>query len=374
MQSFIGSEDKLHSIMSSSLNLISQYIPLYGEALSTQESDYAATYYQSLGFTFREYLAYKYKQADLYAGINQMAEDIEGAGCRIYTGSNVNAVTSQEDNCHYTVHYQDSLGSHTIQARYVVLAVGRQGRSLLRNVAIPGVSVQVPQKLDVGLRLEYPTELWPEIDKYHNDLKLQFESARTFCVSKDGWITPYHINQKFFMEGRTDFGQQSGLSNLGITIRLGMDAEELLSSVETLHNSETGGLPTRQLLGDYLEGRSRSGVVSQSADRDLPASFTYWRWGSCHSIYPPAVSGKVMEAVEYFVEKMLGDEAVNSISLFGPELDYYWECVSPGRGFKVPGENVYAIGDATGAFRGILQAFASGREAANHLVRDAHGE
>lgn len=100
--------------------------------------------------------------------------------------------------------------------------------------------------IDVGVRLEFPTDLYPDITKYHNDLKLLFNNARTFCVCKDGRVTHYWLEGIFFMEGNYNPNDKSGFTNLGILMRLKPSRE----NEAILQASTSGIICADSIIGD----------------------------------------------------------------------------------------------------------------------------
>ena len=60
------------------------------------------------------------------------------------------------------------------------------------------------------------------------------------------------------------------------------------------------------------------------------------------------------------------------IGVFGPEFDYYWPTMTVHADFRTDVDRLYLIGDGTGRFRGILQAFASGLHLGSSLQKEIH--
>jgi uncharacterized FAD-dependent dehydrogenase len=173
------------------------------------------------------------------------------------------------------------------------------------------------------------------------------------------------------VEGHADPGMSTGFTNLAITIRQpsnnGIDQHILFSDIRHRLLAQTGGRPVRQRLTDFLAERP-----SLKRGTDEPASISYWKWGDANACFPRDVGTEVREAVKYFACRLLPTDAYPSISVFAPELDYFWQKFPLEKGFRSRKPSLYLIGECSGHFRGILQAFASGVECAEHIVGADH--
>ena len=253
----------------------------------------------------------------------------------------------------------------------LLLAVGRSGAGLLNSIADLLGDDAGPDQCDVGVRLEFPTSVWPGIDQNHNDLKLQFGKARTFCVCKDGQLAPYRLDRLLFVDGHVDLDHPSGLTNLAVTVRHQMtqaDKGALISEITRRTLAHGGGRPIRQHLPDFLA----SSQLPTSTDVE-PASIAYWSLGDVAGCFPEVMADAIREAVGYFVSRLVPPRAYPSVSVFAPELEYYWPRLPLSSAFSSRRPGVFLIGDCSGQFRGILQAFCSGWVCAQHVLGDQDG-
>jgi uncharacterized protein len=215
------------------------------------------------------------------------------------------------------------------------------------------------------VRLEFPLRLLPNLTTVHRDLKLHFGTARTFCVCSGGQLAPYRIGKMFVLEGHSDPTHEGKWTNFAVTARLSANSawrgETLLKEVSRRVIHESGGLPIRQGLSEYLSDQGRQ------SERE--SSITYWRWGEIDACFPPDVAATVREAVRFLAERLFPRSDWDKVSVYAPELDYYWPFPTAA-GFEV-GPNLFIAGDASGQYRGILQAFCAGRELAATLEGSA---
>jgi uncharacterized protein len=370
MAGIIGSESETKKSLSTAFGLFNQFVQLIPPNIPLNIVQAAVEQYAHRGFEFRYYDSYLYHQSDLISGYNRMLDEILASGISVHLETHVKWIKPTEEGFHIS----GSTGKNNAVeffSKRLILAVGRYGIDLL-NALDPTLKLEGrPNDLDVGVRLEFPTSIWPDINSCHNDLKLHFMNARTFCVCKDGFIAPYRLNDIFLLEGHSEPDIKTGFTNLAITVRCPSDSNlssrAIFSDIQQRLLKQSNGKPIRQQLTDFLAGRP-----SQLEKSDKPASISYWQWGSIEACLPKSVYFAVRDAVGYFVDKILPPNALLSVSVFAPEIDYYWSKFPVTNGFLSQKEGVYLIGDCAGHFRGILQAFCSGIECVEHILGVCH--
>jgi uncharacterized FAD-dependent dehydrogenase len=343
------------------------FVPLISPRFSSKATQEEADRYGRLGFKFRYYDSYLCRRADLVAGYDRMLAEISRSGAAVRLGTHVTQVASTEQG--FRVSGYSRQAEEELLARRLVLAVGRSGADLLESTRYTLGLRGEPNHCDVGIRMEFPTWVWPDIDRSHNDLKLHFGNARTFCVCKEGSLAPYRLDDVFLLEGCTDPDRPTGFTNLGISVRHrpGASGGErmLLSEVRRRLLAQSGGKPVRQLLTDFLVNRPSSPDTTGGAG---PASISFWKWGSVSECLPEDLVHPIRDAVEYFASRLVSQDAYPAVSVFAPELDYFWPRFPLTSGFLSRIEGLYLIGDCSGQFRGILQAFCSGLVCAETLL------
>jgi uncharacterized FAD-dependent dehydrogenase len=245
--------------------------------------------------------------------------------------------------------------------------MGRLGRTLIRKVDAD-LNLQGEENIiDVGVRLEFPTDIFPDVLKYHNDLKLVFGNARTFCVCREGRIVQYFIEGLCCTEGFCSNDEKTGLTNLGIIVRFNSPSRGngLFKEIKDQMLQVSRERIVRQNLLDYLNPAERQNVSNSTRNSQLPCVD-----GNINACFPESISDEIRKAVVYFVDRMFPKESWNKISVFAPEIDH------GGLQFPVKPDfsvipKLHVIGDGTGRFRGILQSLSSGIVCAEHIVGDA---
>lgn len=349
LAAFVDDPTNLAHLLESARMELAKYLPMEPPNTSRALQRAAVAEYEALGFEFRYYDAHRYRRQDIVRAFSSMTDEIRRRGAVV--ASSTRATFLRRDSSDGFVLGLEGAGTRSpCLTRNVVIAGGRSAHRLLDGGQSSLELGGVVNRTDVGVRLEFPSNLWPSIDQAHNDLKLQWGDARTYCVCKGGSVAPYRLDGVFLMEGSSDPSCPTGLTNLAVMVRW---PESLFEDVKSKHRQMTGGLPVRQSLAGYLRGDPEPAT-------DPRTSISYWRQGHISSLFPPAASTQIRKRVEEFASRFLPAESWSTISVYAPEMDYYWPQFPVERGFRTSVPGLYIVGDATGHFRGILQAFLSG--------------
>ncbi|MDR0372377.1 MAG: hypothetical protein LBI79_02265 [Nitrososphaerota archaeon] len=361
----IGSAKRTKAAIDETLSTLSHLLPIEEEkkVLSPETS----LCFKKMGFEYRHYPVYTFKQSDLGLAYSKILSDASLAGVDILLKTKVIDIIKSGENFKLSLLQKSNLIE--VEAKYVILCVGSEGQELVECLYS---KFDLPTKkyhLDAGVRVEFPSELYHDIDKHHGDLKLLFKNARTFCICKEGKITPYRYHKIYALEGSLQKEQKTGFTNLAITIRKSPSGKNLSLFNEILDKmyKESGGYPVHQPLTQYLH------KTEPERDNHLKLSSTLniWRYGKIDNCFPQIVSDELKDAVQFFVTKLLPNEQWNHVNVFAPELDF--RLIFPlQQDFSVT-PKLYMAGECTGRFRGILQAFCSGEISANSILTDHNG-
>jgi uncharacterized protein len=362
MTSIFGEEQLAKDRLFHAFEVFSKYVSLLVPDVEPGEIEKCDTFFAGKGFQFRYYDAYRYRLPDLVTGYEKILETIRASGVSVKLETEVTKIESSDNG------FRIRLNAHGITseifAKRIILAVGRAGKDLMREL---DASLQLDgreRECDIGVRLEFPTAIWPDIDRCHKDLKLHFLNARTFCVCKDGLLAPYRLNDIFLLEGHADPDVKTGFTNLAITVRLpGIKGEQTIDEVRARLLETSNGKPVRESLPDFL---NRELSLEGGAKRS--ASISYWQWGDISACFPDRIYREIHDSVSYFANRLLPAELHREVSVYAPEMDYYWPEFPIHPGFVSNNSRAYIIGDSAGRFRGILQAFCSGLESAKHVL------
>lgn len=362
LTSILGSEDLARERLLHAFELFSEYVRLLAPGVESGTIQKCSTFFANKGFQFRYYDSYRYRLTDLVAGYEKMLTKIRACGISIKLETEVEAIEPIDEG--FRIRWNSHGNKSELLSKRIVLAIGRAGKELMGEVDASLHLDGRPRDCDVGVRLEFPTSVWPDIDECHKDLKLHFLNARTFCVCKDGLLAPYRLDDIFLLEGHADPDVKTGFTNLAITIRSpGISGEQAFGEVRKRLLALSNGKPVRQSLLGFLNKEQQGDETEK-----YTSSISYWQWGSIRDCFPDSVYAEIYEAVAYFASRLLPNESLRKVSVYAPEMDYYWPEFPLHKGFVSNNSRAYVIGDSAGQFRGILQAFCSGLESAEHIV------
>ena len=366
LMAILGSEDLVERELLKALNLFNKYLTLQKSDIGPNDIRNARELFEKLGFEYKYYEASLYNQEELRKAYQKIFLQLKSAGMSILLNTALIEIDHKEKGFKLIAKQSDQ--RITIFTKYLVLGIGRLGRNMLNSLNAKLDLGGKENHLDVGVRLEFPTDLCPDMTKYHNDLKLLFNSARTFCVCKNGKIAPYLLEDVFFTDGYSNLKHKSGFTNLGILIRLTQSKqnETIFYEIKKRQLQISAGKPVCQKLPDYLGISSKNHNFSKSFS-------SFWAQSDINHCFPEPISTKIKEATCYFASRLLPKDRWDEVSVFAPEVDY------GGLSFPISSDfsiipRMYLVGDCTGRFRGILQAFCSGIICAESIIGDKNGK
>lgn len=361
----LNSKDLAQRKLSETFKLLRNYIPLQKLNITQSERKSAKELFGKMGFEYKYYDAYIYNQEDLQKAYQKIFLHLNSAAMSLLLNAKIIQIELEKNGFKLVVIHDGR--KITIFTSYLVLGVGRLGRSFLKSINCKLNLGGKENHLDVGVRLEFLTDLYPAINKYHNDLKLLFNNARTFCVCKSGKIIPYLLEGVYFTEGYYNPNHKSGFTNLGILIRLkpSKQNEVILDEIKKRSLQISNGKPGCQRLSDYL------GIYANNLNsaRRLDSSISFWMQKDVSQYFPQPISIKIKDAVRYFASQLLPKDRWDEVSVFAPEIDYGGLSFPVNSDFSII-PRMYLIGDCTGRFRGIWQAFCSGIICAESIIGD----
>jgi len=360
----LGSKELAQRKLSQAFSLLNNYLSLQKPNVTQSKCKSAKELFGKMGFKYKYYDAYLYNQEELQKSYQKIFLQLKSAGMLLLLNTKLIQIDSNEDGFELVAIRNGQ--KIAISTKYLVLGIGRLGRSLLESLNIKLSLGGKENQLDVGVRLEFPTDLYSDINKYHNDLKLLFNDARTFCVCKNGKIAPYFLEGVYFTEGYYNPMCRSGLTNLGILIRLKPSPQNKLifDEIKKRALKISDGKPCAQRLPDYLGICVKTHKFSKSFDSSIFGIQT-----DVNQYFPQPISAKIKKAVHYFASRLLPSDRWDEVIVFAPEVDYGGLFFPVNSDFSII-PRMYLIGDCTGRFRGILQAFCSGIVCAESIIGD----
>jgi uncharacterized FAD-dependent dehydrogenase len=266
-------------------------------------------------------------------------------------------------------------GDEEIKAKFVLAAPGRAGAYWLREEASRlGIATEYGP-IDVGIRVEFPAEIYTPIEQVMYDAKLRVRTAsyddmvRTFCTNPRGFVVKETYDDFTLVNGHAENEEKTENTNLALLSHIELtdpveDTTEYGRAIAKLATTIGGGRPIIQRLKDLKNGhrstldRLRRVTISPTLTDVTP--------GDISMALPDRVVTNLVEGLEQLNNILPGLTADNTF-LYAPEIKFYDTRypVSPAMETAVPG--FYVAGDASGHCRGIVYSAVSGMIAARNI-------
>ncbi|HEU67716.1 MAG TPA: FAD-binding protein [Candidatus Acetothermia bacterium] len=305
--------------------------------------------------------------------IDAIYRDLVKRGIEFRLG--VTAETVHHANGLFTV----TLGEEAIGARSLLVAPGRVGAYWLREVARSlGVGPSFGP-LDVGVRVEFPAELYDPIERVMYDAKLRVRTptyddmVRTFCTNPRGFVVQEDHGQFVLVNGHAENERQTENTNFALLVHIELtdpveDTTEYGRAIAKLATTIGGGKPIVQRLKDLAQGRrSTADRIRRASVQPTLDSFTP---GDVSMALPHRVVVDIVEAVEVLNRLIPGLSSEGTL-LWAPEIKFYDTRYAVGPGMETALPGFYVAGDASGHSRGIVFAAVTGVLAARHILAHA---
>jgi hypothetical protein len=264
-----------------------------------------------------------------------------------------------------------------IHCDYLLAAPGRAGAYWLRTVANRLGARSKYGPIDVGLRVEFPAEIYARIEKVMYDAKFHLytktydDLVRTFCTNPYGFVTVEKYESFILVNGDARKDVKSENTNLALLSRIELtdpveDTTEYGRSIARLANTIGGGRPILQRYKDLIRGkRSTWSRISRASISPTLRDVTP---GDVAMALPNRIVKNMIEGIER-LDSLIEGIASDGTLLYAPEIKFYdtmYE-VSEDLETQVPG--FFVAGDASGFSRGIIYASVTGIIAARGIIK-----
>lgn len=238
-----------------------------------------------------------------------------------------------------------SKGRWALRPRGILFGGGRFG-PLACELHLPGNS-RVFRRLEIGVRLEQPAEIFFLRDNPSTDPKLLLQSFdglhtwRTFCTCRQGNVVATRLDRWLTVSGRADC-PPTGLSNVGFNLRIETESEARKIWFEAQNRL-------------FEEGSVHQEPIEQFSQQVESNDFS----SGLSSVFGQNVSRLLMDGVNHMVEQ-LGRDVLRDTTLHGPCIEGigYYPVVD--KSLKIQHYPIWVAGDSTGMFRGLTAALVSG--------------
>lgn len=352
-------------VLREALDVLSRYFRM--SPPRTVPTEVASKYYADIGFNYRYYEVRLVARDEIVRGYQRLVHELTNAGVNLSLETEVTRIARTVDG--FIVSGQRNGEEFELLAENVVAATGRYGHDLLESLdeSLDLGGGVIP--LDYGVRLEFPVAVWPDIDRYHEDLKLEFGNSRTYCVCKDGLVVNYRVGDIRLLEGHSDTNQTTGFTNFGVLVRKPYLRQEekdaVISEVRDRVRALAGEKLVRQSLLEFATGGANK------VEFPGPGTTRLWERGDVGACWPSSEADELRTSVRYLVDRLLPKDHHGLVSVYAPELHNRGRKYPITARFRSRHDGLYLVGECTGHFRGILQSFCSGLWCGRHLLTEA---
>jgi uncharacterized FAD-dependent dehydrogenase len=264
------------------------------------------------------------------------------------------------------------------QAKYVILAPGREGADwLYREAGRLKLTVQ-NNPIDVGVRVEVPYTVMKELTDVLYEVKLEYMSRsfndriRTFCMCPAGEVimeSTGGAEPVITVNGHSYAERKSKNTNFALLVSTDFTSpfhEPIAYGkyIAKLSNLLSGGVLV-QRLGDLLEGRRSTperiekGKLKPTLKGATPGDLSF-------ALPFRHLTGLIEMLMA--MDKMMPGVASEDTLLYGIEVKFYSFRPKLSSTLETEVKNLFAVGDGTGVSRGLVQASASGLVAAVEIM------
>ncbi|UCF10026.1 MAG: FAD-dependent oxidoreductase, partial [Candidatus Bipolaricaulota bacterium] len=268
-------------------------------------------------------------------------------------------------------------GDKEISAKYVVAAPGRAGAYWFREEATKlGIATEYGP-IDVGVRVEFPAEIYAPIERVMYDAKFRVRTetyddmVRTFCTNPRGFVVREAYEEFSLVNGHAENDIKTSNTNVALLSHIALtnpveDTTEYGRAIAKLATTIGGGRPIVQRLKDLQAGRRstperlRRATIAPTLADATP--------GDISMALPSRVTANLLEGLEKLDAIMPGLVSDNTL-LYAPEIKFYDTRYPVTESMETPLPGLFVAGDASGHCRGIVYSALTGL-IAGEAIRD----
>jgi uncharacterized FAD-dependent dehydrogenase len=257
----------------------------------------------------------------------------------------------------------------------LILATGRSGSRWLSDVMTKFEVPQRSDRVDIGVRVELPAEIWDHITDEVYESKIVYKTdkyndlVRTFCMNPHGEVVTENTNGIITVNGHSyaDPALHTDNTNFALLVTNRLTepfrgSNEYGESIARLSNMLGGGV-LLQRFGDLVKGR-------RSSQKRMEKSFTRPTLdatpGDLSLVIPKRQLDDIIEMI-YALDKIAPGTSNEDTLLYGVEVKFYNSEVDVDENLETIIPGLYAIGDASGVTHSLSQASASGVHVARRI-------
>jgi hypothetical protein len=303
--------------------------------------------------------------------MRRMHDDLVASGVHVATRTPVARVLAQDGQ----VTGVETKAGDVFEAKYVIVAPGREGAGWLRDIASSLGLELMRNPVDLGVRVELPAMVLEPITELLYEFKFLYYSrvfddrVRTFCVCPHGEVSTEFAGDVMTVNGHSYADRKTANTNFALLVSKNFtepfdDPIAYGKSIARLANLLSGGILV-QRLGDLEAGRrtdrqrlTRS-IVTPTLESATP--------GDLGLVLPYRYIVNLLEML-HALDKVAPGVCSRHTLLYGIEVKFYSNRLALSSNLETKVQNLFACGDGAGITRGLVQASASGLVAARSIL------
>lgn len=256
--------------------------------------------------------------------------------------------------------------NNIIHAKKIVFATGRYGVTYLDNISkVLGIKqIKNNYITEIGVRVEMPSKTLKNIGKYFNDIKIKKiidnnNEIRTFCQNYQGIVRKCVLdryNDKIIsLDGCIMNDNYNNSANIAIHHRFNkkiIDNEYLKIDKPIVQNMES-----------FLNNNNNNLEINNTY-----CTMNDYKIGNINNYLPHDTLSYIKQMI-IDIDKVIPGFANKNNIVYGPSFELGFKKYNLSNNFETNIDGIYIGGDATGYFRGVMQAMVSGKVISDDIKR-----
>ncbi len=270
------------------------------------------------------------------------------------------------------------IGEEKLTAKYVFIAVGRDGSTWLQNICEEHDIKLTHNQVDIGVRVETNDVIMEEINQNLYEGKFVYRTSvgtevRTFCSNPSGYVVVENHSGTILANGHAYRDPKLGSSNTNFALLVSHKFSEPFNKpneyaheVSRLANQLSCGSVIVQRYGDIKKGRRttekrlQEGFVTPTLKEAVPGDLgLVLPYNTMKSII------EMIEALDYVTPGIANEHTL----FYGVEAKFYSARPVVNSNFETKISGFYVGGDGAGLTRGLAQAGANGVWVARDIIK-----
>ena len=258
--------------------------------------------------------------------------------------------------------------NETYHCKYCIISAGRSGSKWMEKVSKDLDIETISNRVDIGVRVELPYEIFKHITDELYEGKIVFRTAkyqdkvRTFCMNPKGIVVNENTNGIITVNGHSyeDPSKHTENTNFALLVSKHFtepfkDSNGYGESIAKLSNMLGGGVIV-QRFGDLLRGK-RSTV--DKIEHSFITPTLKATPGDLSLVMPKRILDDIVEML-YALDKIAPGTANDETLLYGVEVKFYNMELKLDDNLETTHKNLFVIGDCSGVTHSLSHASASG--------------